>query len=288
MRLNNVTVRYGELTAVDAVDLTLADGEILALLGPSGCGKSTLLRAVAGLVPLDEGDIEIDGRSLAGVPVHKRQIGLVFQDGQLFEHRTVAGNIAYGLAGRPRAEVAGLVDELLNLVGLAGYGDRPTSTLSGGQAQRVALARSLAPSPAVLLLDEPLSALDRALREHLSTELRQILKRAGVTSLYVTHDHDEAFAVADRVALMNEGQIVRVATPHELLAHPGEGWAGEFLDADPIVPATVIDSGASSRLTIDTEVTVPERLAAGEQVELRVRLLKERADERPSDAHERL
>lgn len=281
MRLSNVTVRYGEVTAVDAVSLEVASGEVLALLGPSGCGKSTLLRAVAGLVSLDEGDIIAGGRSLAGVPVHKRHIGLVFQDGQLFEHRTVAGNIAYGLAGRPKAEIAARVKELLELVGLAGYGDRAVSTLSGGQAQRVALARSLAPQPQVLLLDEPLSALDRALRERLSGELREILTRAGVTSLYVTHDHDEAFAVADRVALMNEGKIARVATPHELLAHPGQGWAGEFLDADPIIRATVIDSGPASRLSLASEVTVPERLPAGEEVELRVRLLPTR---RPADS----
>lgn len=273
MKLQGVTVRYGDVTAVNGVDLEVAGGEVLALLGPSGCGKSTLLRAIAGLVPLADGSIEIAGRSLAGVPVHRRKIGLVFQDGQLFPHRSVAGNIAYGLHGRPRAEIEDRVGELLALVGLEGYGDRPITTLSGGQAQRVALARSLAPNPQILLLDEPLSALDRALRERLSGELRDILTRAHVTSLYVTHDHDEAFAVADRVALMNEGEIVRVASPRELLENPGEGWAGEFLDVDPVIAATVLEGGASSRLALHGEVTVPERLERGQTVDLRVRLM---------------
>src|SRR5690606_967283 len=196
LEVRDVVVTYpGGTTAVGGVTLDVPTGEVLALLGPSGCGKSSLLRAVAGLEPLAAGALRWDGQPVDHLPVHRRGFGLMFQDGQLFPHRDVAGNIAYGLADRPRAERERRVGELLELVGLEGYGDRAVTTLSGGEQQRVALARSLAPRPRLLLLDEPLSSLDRSLREHLAAELRDIIHAAGATAVYVTHDHDEAFTV---------------------------------------------------------------------------------------------
>src|SRR5690606_36159140 len=204
LEVRDVTVRYGGTTAVDGASLAVAPGEVVALLGPSGCGKSSLLRAVAGLEPLAGGRVAYDGADLAGVPVHRRRFGLMFQDGQLFPHRDVGRNVAYGLETQPlnRAERDARVAELLDLVGLAGYERRPVPTLSGGEQQRVALARALAPSPRLLLLDEPLSALDRQLRERLATEVRSVLVETGTTAVFVTHDHAEAAVVADRVAVM--------------------------------------------------------------------------------------
>ena len=204
------------VTAVDGVTLKVARGEVVALLGPSGCGKSSLLRAVAGLEPVAAVDVLWDGQSVLTVPVHRRGFGLMFQDGQLFVHRNVAGNVAYGLAGLPREVQRQRVAELLELVGLAGYGSRPITTLSGGERQRVALARSLAPSPRLLMLDEPLSALDRGLKERLTGEVAEILRRTHTTALYVTHDHQEARAVADRVGVMFAGKLVQIGEPSDV------------------------------------------------------------------------
>ena len=231
LAIERATVRYGSLRAVDDVSLELAQGQVLAVLGASGCGKSTLLRAVAGLEPLTEGTISYDGQDLHGIPTHKRGFALMFQDGQLFSHRSVGGNVGYPLRirRRPRAEVVRRVDELLELVGLAGYADRMPATLSGGERQRVALARALAVSPRLLLLDEPLSALDRSLRERLAVELREILVRANTTALLVTHDHEEAFAVADRMALMRDGRIVQEGTLAEVWEAPADVEAARFL-----------------------------------------------------------
>ena len=208
--MRDVVVTYPDgYEAIHGVDLEVAAGDIVALLGPSGSGKSSLLRAVAGLEAVTRGEVHIWGRNVAGVPVHKRGCGMVFQDGQLFPHRSVAGNIAYGLerTGRTKQQIAAEVNRWLDVVGLEGFGDRAITTLSGGQAQRVALARSLAPETGLLLLDEPLSALDRDLREELAGELRAILTRANTAGLYVTHDHDEAFTVADRIAVVADGRV---------------------------------------------------------------------------------
>ena len=212
----------------------MAAGEVVALLGASGSGKSSLLRAVAGLEDVAAGEVAWDGRSMVRVPVHKRGFGLMFQDGQLFEHRDVGSNIAYGLTGLPRAQRGERVREMLELVGLPGFERRRVTTLSGGQAQRVALARALAPAPRLLLLDEPLSALDRALREQLATDVRTILRRGGTTALYVTHDQDEAMTVADRVGVMEAGRLLRLDTPQRLWADPGSSKVARFLGFDVV------------------------------------------------------
>lgn len=231
LTVNGATVTFGRVRALDGVDLEVATGEVVAILGPSGCGKSTLLRAVAGLQPLDSGEVHWDGEDLARLPVHRRDFGLMFQEHALFSHRDVAANVAFGLrmqkmdaAGRSRR-----VREVLGLVGLAGYQERTIATLSGGEAQRVALARSLAPQPRLLMLDEPLGSLDRPRREELTEELRVLLRRIGVTVLHVTHDHDEAFAVADRVAVMQSGRIARIGTPAEIWHDPRHPGVARFL-----------------------------------------------------------
>lgn len=246
LAVRDVVVHYRDddgtvATAVDGVSLDIGPGEVLALLGPSGSGKSTLLRAVAGLEPLSAGEVRWDGADLAGVPTHRRGFGLVFQDGQLFPHRDVAGNVAYGLemAGPARRDRAGRrarVGELLELMGLAGFERRDVASLSGGERQRVALARSLAPRPRMLLLDEPLSALDRALRERLAADVRAALVATGTTALFVTHDHDEAFAVADRIAVMDLGRLLQVAEPAELWHRPASRRVAEFLGYEAFVP----------------------------------------------------
>lgn len=241
LEVRDVVVTYpGGTTAVDGVTVHVPTGEVLALLGPSGCGKSSLLRAVAGLEPLAAGALRWDGQPVDHLPVHRRGFGLMFQDGQLFPHRDVAGNIAYGLADRPRAERERRVGELLELVGLEGYGDRAVTTLSGGEQQRVALARSLAPRPRLLLLDEPLSSLDRSLREHLAAELRDIIHAAGATAIYVTHDHDEAFTVASRIAVMSRGQVLQADTPERLWHAPASEQVARFLGYGPVVDAVVV------------------------------------------------
>ena len=234
LSVRGLAVTYGDLRAVDGVDLEVAAGEVVALLGASGSGKSSLLRAVAGLEDVADGEVAWAGRSMVRVPVHKRGFGLMFQDGQLFEHRDVGGNIVYGLTGLPRARRDERVREMLELVGLPGFERRRVTTLSGGQAQRVALARALAPAPRLLLLDEPLSALDRALREQLATDVRAILREGGTTALYVTHDQDEAMTVADRVGVMEAGRLLRLDTPQRLWAEPGSSKVARFLGFDVV------------------------------------------------------
>ncbi|MDG2908888.1 MAG: ABC transporter ATP-binding protein, partial [Acidimicrobiales bacterium] len=223
LAVDGVSVGFDGTTVLDGIDLAVAPGEVVVLLGPSGCGKTTLLRAVAGLEPTVTGTISWGGADLAGVPPHERGFGLMFQDQVLFPHRDVAGNVGFGLrmAGMPEALRAERVGRVLDLVGLSGYGQRSVATLSGGEAQRVALARSLAPGPRLLMLDEPLGSLDRALRDRLVDELGVLLRRLSQAAIHVTHDHDEAFALADRIAVMADGRIAGIGTPAEVWADPG-------------------------------------------------------------------
>ena len=268
LAVRDVVVHYRDddgtiATAVDGLSLDVAPGEVVALLGPSGSGKSTLLRAIAGLEPLTRGQVTWDGADLAGVPVHRRGFGLMFQDGQLFPHADVAGNVAFGLrmAGVERARRQVMVTELLALVGLAGFEHREVATLSGGERQRVALARSLAPRPRLLLLDEPLSALDRALRERLADEVRAALVATGTTAVFVTHDHDEAFAVADRIAVMDRARLLQVAAPAELWHRPASRRVAEFLGYEAFVAASSAPAGLAGLLAMADIVSLGARSA---------------------------
>lgn len=227
------------------IDLTVTQGEIVCLLGASGSGKTTLLRIIAGLEKADAGMVRLNGESLADVPVHARDFGFMFQDFALFPHLNVEHNIAFGLRmrGWTAERQAARVREVLELVALGGFEKRDVGSLSGGERQRVALARSLAPSPRLLLLDEPLGSLDAALRERLVVELRDIIKRAGLTAIYVTHDQQEAFAVADRIAVLRVGHFDQVATPLELYRRPRTEFVARFLGFTNIVPVQRVEAG---------------------------------------------
>ncbi|MDP8905686.1 MAG: ABC transporter ATP-binding protein [Chloroflexota bacterium] len=263
LRLAGVTVHYGRLAALEDITLEVAQRERLAVLGPSGSGKSTLLRAVAGLEQPSRGTLSWDGRDLAGVPPHARGFGLMFQDYALFPHRNVADNVAFGLRmrGERRAAIDRRVDEVLEMVGLAGHRDRPTTALSGGEQQRVALARALAPRPRLLMLDEPLGALDRTLRERLLGELDALFRGLGLTILYVTHDQEEALAIGDRVAILRRGRLEAVARPVELWRRPPSAWAARFLGLHNIATGTVEGDRAA---TVWGTLPVPAGTPGGE------------------------
>ncbi len=228
LQLSQITKRFGQFTALETVDLAVQQGELLCLLGPSGCGKTTLLRVLAGLEQQDHGTIRLGNRDVSRLPPAKRGFGLVFQSYALFPHLTVAANIAYGLRGRA-AERNKRVTELLELVGLPDSGKKYPRQLSGGQQQRVALARALALEPPLLLLDEPLSALDAAVRERLRGELRALQQRLGVTTVMVTHDQEEALALADRIAVMNHGKIEQLSPPEPLYHEPKTRFVAGFV-----------------------------------------------------------
>ncbi|MFD7663365.1 ABC transporter ATP-binding protein [Streptomyces sp. NPDC059788] len=264
LRLEDVTVRFrdGQPAALDAVDLDVAAREIVCVLGPSGSGKSTLLRVVAGLRSADAGRVYLEGRDQSCVPTHRRGVGLMFQDHQLFPQRDVGGNVAFGLRmrGVPRAERDRTVAGLLDLVGLPGAQRRAVAALSGGEQQRVALARALAPRPRLLMLDEPLGQLDRGLRERLVVELRRVFGELGTTVLAVTHDQGEAFALADRVVVMQEGRIAQSGTPLEVWQRPATEFVARFLGFDNVVEATVRSESAD---TPWGKLPVPEGTADG-------------------------
>jgi thiamine transport system ATP-binding protein len=225
-------------TILHGIDLQVAQGGIMCLLGPSGCGKTTLLRVIAGLEQAQQGDVKIEGQSILPVPVHQRGFGLMFQEFALFPHMNVAENVAFGLKMQGVANPAERVSEVLTLVGLGGFEKRDVAQLSGGERQRVALARSLAPNPRLLMLDEPLGALDASLREYLVVELREIIKRLGLTAVYVTHDQQEAFAIADHIAVMNAGRIEQNAAPEVIYQRPETAFVARFMGLNNIVPVT--------------------------------------------------
>jgi ABC-type Fe3+/spermidine/putrescine transport system ATPase subunit len=229
LNVTDVRVEIEEKVILDSLSLTVEDSEIVAVLGPSGSGKSTLLRAVAGLVDVVAGDITWDGESVLGVPPHQRDFGLMFQGFALFPHLDVAGNVGFGLRMRGDENIDEEVEEALEWVGLDGYQPRSIDSLSGGERQRVALARTLAPRPRLVMLDEPLGALDRNLRQRLMTETREILEARQVTAIVVTHDREEAVAMSDRLALMREGTVVQTGRLPDILASPADAWVEAFI-----------------------------------------------------------
>ncbi len=245
LELEEVTKRFGATVAADRLTLTVRRGEFFTLLGPSGSGKSTVLRIVAGLERPDAGRVRIDGRDMAGVPPWRRNLGMVFQQYALFPHMTVADNVAYGLRVRrlPAAEVRRRVAELLALVGLAGMGEKNVTLLSGGEQQRVALARSLVLSPALLLLDEPLGALDEKIRREMQDELKALQRKTGTTFLYVTHDQEEALAMSDRVAVVHRGVCVQCDEPERLFRRPRTRFAAGFFRGSNLLEADVDGAG---------------------------------------------
>ncbi|MFZ1398222.1 MAG: ABC transporter ATP-binding protein, partial [Candidatus Promineifilaceae bacterium] len=250
LQCSNIQKAFGEKPVLHDIDLALAAGEIGVLLGPSGCGKTTLLRIIAGLTVPDNGRIHLNNQEITQTPVHQRGLGLVFQEYALFPHKNVYQNVAFGLRMLhwAAAEIETRVAQVLELVGLAGFGDRPIHELSGGEQQRVALARSLAPAPRLILLDEPLGALDRALRERLMLDLRRILKDAGnvlgrpegMTAVYVTHDQAEAFAIADKLVVMNNGRIEQTGPPQIIYRQPATAFVARFLGMENIFEAKLV------------------------------------------------
>ena len=241
LTLTAITKRFGPAFALDRVSFNVSSGEIVGLLGPSGSGKSTLLNVIAGIEAPDEGGIAWNGQDLTHVPVHRRGFGLMFQDYALFPHKNVFENVAFGLRlrGRPAGEIRSAVAEALRTVGLPGFEKRNVNALSGGEAQRVALARALVPRPRLLMLDEPLGALDRNLRERLMSELPAILKRLGQTAIYVTHDQEEAFSIADRLVLLNAGRVAQIGRPAEVYASPASEFVARFLGLSNLIQGTV-------------------------------------------------
>jgi putative spermidine/putrescine transport system ATP-binding protein len=269
VRLASITKRYGQTVAVDGLDLDVADGELVTLLGPSGCGKTTTLRMVAGLIEPTDGRVFFDADDVTFLPPRKRNIGFVFQTPALFPHLSVADNVAFGLSvkGAKKDAIRERVDEMLALVGLAGYGERLPAQMSGGQQQRVALARVLATDPRVLLFDEPLSALDRNLRDTLKYSILDLQRRTGKTAIYVTHDQSEAFAISDRIVVMNAGQVEQIGTQTEIYLQPQTRFVAEFIGANNGLEGTVasIDgSGEDARATVSVgDLTLRARAREG-------------------------
>jgi ABC-type Fe3+/spermidine/putrescine transport system ATPase subunit len=264
LSLRAIHKSYGPgIKVLDGIDLELVSGEFFTLLGPSGCGKTTLLRIVAGFHQQDSGEVIADGVKLDPLPAHKRDIGMVFQDYAIFPHLTVAQNVAFGLKARnlPADEIAKRVEESLNTVRLADYGDRLPSALSGGQQQRVGLARAMTIRPKLLLMDEPLSNLDAKLRVELREDIREIQQRLGITTIYVTHDQEEALAVSDRICVMNAGRVEQLGTPYDIYNHPKRRFASAFIGTMNFLSAALTQSG-TLRLG-GKEWTLPGKAAAG-------------------------
>jgi len=273
--VDRVSKRFGNATVLSALSLSVSRGEFVSLLGPSGCGKTTLLRIIAGLLAPDTGTISIAGRELTRVAAHKRNIGVVFQSYALFPHLTVAENVAFGLQARriQKAEVANRVAEALSLVRMVEFAGRGVTSLSGGQQQRIAVARSIVVKPALLLLDEPFSALDRKLREAMQIELRRLLRDLGITSIFVTHDQDEALVMSDRIAVMNEGRIEHFGVASEIYGRPKSLFALEFVGQSTRLRGTVvrISNGVVEAETALGLVRAPGTFRAGNAVIVAVR-----------------
>jgi iron(III) transport system ATP-binding protein len=303
--LSGISVAYatgggGSVAAVTNANLNIEAGSIVALLGPSGCGKTSLLRAIAGLEGPTAGSVSIGGTTVSSqgpgkrqwVNPEKRNVGMVFQDGALFPHLTVTQNIVFGLRSMrkelSRSQVLARIDELLELVDLQGFGDRLPNTLSGGQQQRVALARSLAPQPKVLLLDEPFSALDTSLRVQVRAEVARIVRDVGVTTVFVTHDQDEAFVLGDKVAVMQAGNIEQFGTPDELYRSPATPWVAGFVGEANFVVGVVAGNDATVAATPIGLVTIDDRRADPNSNEVRVLVRPEQVSLRldPTDGTE--
>ena len=285
MSLRGITKRFGELTAVDSIDLDIKEGEFFTLLGPSGCGKTTTLRMIAGFEEPNAGEILVGGTDVAGLPAHKRPTNTVFQSYALFPHLTVRENVAYGLKRKrvDKSEMTERVDAELERVGLANEANRKPNQLSGGQQQRVALARAVVNLPKVLLLDEPLGALDLKLRKGLQLELKRIQQEIGITFVYVTHDQEEALTMSDRIAVMNRGIVEQVAVPVEVYERPETTFVAGFIGVSNLMPGVVRSlSGEKAEVELEAGVTVTagaNGLATGERCHAVVR--PEKLDVRP-------
>ncbi len=265
IELRDVHKYYGSYHALRGIDADIGAGEFFSLLGPSGCGKTTLLRTIAGFEDVSQGTIHLDGKLMEGVPANKRPTNMVFQSYAIFPHLSVAQNVGFGLRRDPRSaqEKRKAVDEALEMVGLTGFGDRAAHALSGGQRQRVALARALILKPKVLLLDEPLSALDKKLREQMQSELRRLQRQVGITFILVTHDQEEALIMSDRIAVMFEGGIAQLASPQELYGRPLTRQVANFIGVMNFLPAEVT-SVAGDRIALDVAGLGPVEVSAGQ------------------------
>ncbi len=272
LRTANIIKKFGDFTALNDVSIEIGEGEFVCFLGPSGCGKTTLLRAIAGLELQTHGRVEQAGRDISNLPPSERDFGIVFQSYALFPNLSVIRNVAYGLENRklPKAEIETRVRELLELVGLTGQDDKYPAQLSGGQQQRVALARALATSPGLLLLDEPLSALDARVRVHLRHEIRDLQNRLGVTTIMVTHDQEEALTMADRIVVMNEGVIEQVGTPMEIYRHPATAFVADFIGKMNFADGAVSSEGKVRLGEVELACDTAD-FAAGQAVQIAVR-----------------
>src|SRR6266852_1031638 len=291
--LDGVTKRFGSAAAVDAVTLTIEEGEFFSLLGPSGCGKTTTLRMVAGFVEPDAGSIELEGKDVTSVPANRRPVNMVFQQYALFPHMSIYDNVAFGLKMKrvPRAAHRDRVHEMLRVVELEGFESRRIRQLSGGQQQRVALARALVNRPAALLLDEPLGALDVKLRKQMQFELKRIQHELGTTFVYVTHDQDEALAMSDRIAVMNGGRVEQIGAPREIYEHPATAFVADFigsLNALDLVVEELVGGYALMRLGESERIVVPvgSQARAGDKLRIAVRPERVQISRVADSAHE--